>query len=224
VTVLRVASYNTRDFLDDRSAAARVVRSLAPDVLCLQEVPRRLGGAWRVARFARECGMRTVGHHRGSGGTTILVSPAVTVSVAAHERLSTALLDRTRGYAVAQLAAPGWPALTAVSLHLSLRATERRRHVAAVLERLAGLPGPLVVAGDLNELADGAAYRALAAPLRVVTGDRPTYPAHAPRLALDVVFVTDDVRVVEGRPARLDESDVRAASDHRPVWVDLVPA
>ena len=59
--------------------------------------------------------------------------------------------------AVAQLAAPGWPALTAVSLHLSLRATERQRHVAAVLERLAGLPGPLVVAGDLNELADGAA-------------------------------------------------------------------
>ena len=72
--VVRVASYNTRDFLDDHRLSARLVRALDPDVLCLQEVPRRLFGGWRVARFAGACGLHWAGHHRGSGGTTILTS------------------------------------------------------------------------------------------------------------------------------------------------------
>jgi endonuclease/exonuclease/phosphatase family metal-dependent hydrolase len=38
VTTLRVATYNTRDFLDDHRLAARIVRAVAPDILCLQEV------------------------------------------------------------------------------------------------------------------------------------------------------------------------------------------
>ena len=42
MTTLRVATYNTRDFLDDHRLAARIVRAVAPDILCLQEVPRRL--------------------------------------------------------------------------------------------------------------------------------------------------------------------------------------
>ena len=55
VRAVRVASYNTRDFLDDHHLAARIVRAVDPDVLCLQEVPRRLFGGWRVRRFARAC-------------------------------------------------------------------------------------------------------------------------------------------------------------------------
>jgi len=58
VRPVRVASYNTRDFLDDRDAAASVVRAIDPDVLCLQEVPRRLGAAWRVSRFAGRAAWR----------------------------------------------------------------------------------------------------------------------------------------------------------------------
>ena len=57
MTGMRVASYNLKDFTLDRHAAARVVRAIDPDVLCLQEVPRRLFGAWRVSAFAAECGM-----------------------------------------------------------------------------------------------------------------------------------------------------------------------
>ena len=54
---VRVASYNTRDFLDDHHLAARVVRAVDPDVLCLQEVPRRLFAGGRVRRFAAACGL-----------------------------------------------------------------------------------------------------------------------------------------------------------------------
>ena len=74
VPSVRVASYNTRDFLDDHHLAARVVRAVDPDVLCLQEVPRRLFAGWRVRRFAAACGLDWAGGHRGSGGTTVLTS------------------------------------------------------------------------------------------------------------------------------------------------------
>lgn len=220
---LRVASYNTRDFLDDRRAAARVVRRIDPDVLCLQEVPRRLGASRRVAAFAGECGLRWVGRHRGSGGTTVFVSSRVTVRAATHHRLQVALLDRTRGYALARLDLPGWPPLTVASVHLSLREDERERHARAILGAMAAEPGAAVVAGDLNEVEGGRAHARFTVPMRVVSPRIPTFPARAPRRALDVVLATPDLRAVEGPAVDLDEQDVRSASDHRPIWVDLVP-
>ena len=83
--------------------------------------------------------------------------------------------------------------------------------------------GALVVAGDLNELNDGAAHRAFAQGLRVVSGSVPTYPSRAPRKALDVIFATPHLKVVAGPPVVLDDAVLAAASDHRPVWVDLTP-
>ena len=88
---------------------------------------------------------------------------------------------------------------------------------------LADQPGALVVAGDLNELNDGAAHRAFAQGLRVVSGSVPTYPSRAPRKALDVIFATPHLKVVAGPPVVLDDAVLAAASDHRPVWVDLTP-
>ncbi|HET7761490.1 MAG TPA: endonuclease/exonuclease/phosphatase family protein [Phycicoccus sp.] len=221
-TTLRVASYNTRDFLDDHHLAARVVRALDPDVLCLQEVPRRLFARWRLARFARRCGLRPTGSHRGSGGTSILVSERVRLESAAHHRLPVRWPDRTRGWALARVRLVGGAEVTVVSLHLSLRAEERERHTEAVLRALADA-GPLVVAGDLNEGADGAAWRRLDVPdrLRLVAPDGPTFPAHSPRRRLDVVFASPSLRPLPHREVLLPDRVWAAASDHRPVWVDL---
>ena len=219
---LRVASYNTRDFLDDAAVAARVVRAIDPDVLCLQEVPRRLLAGVRLRRFARHCGLRATGPHRGSGGTTVLVSDRVRLVEAAHHRLPVRWPDRTRGWAHARVALPGVGEVTAVSLHLSLRAAERERHVAAVLAALEDVD-PLVVAGDLNEESEGGAWRRLDLPgrLRLVAPDGPTYPAHAPRRRLDVVFASPSLRVLPAAPVAVPDSVWRLASDHRPAWVDL---
>ncbi len=219
---LRLATYNTHDFLDDAHLAARLVRAVDPDVLCLQEVPRRLLAGWRLRRFARRCGLRTTGPHRGSGGTTVLVSDRVCVADAEHRRLAVRWPDRTRGWARARVALPSGAELTAVSLHLSLRADERERHVADVLEALADT-GPLVVAGDLNEESDGAAWRRLDVPdrLRLVAPDRPTYPARSPRRRLDVVFASPGLRVLPRREVAVPDAAWQRASDHRAVWVDL---
>ncbi len=218
----RVATYNTRDFLDDHRLAARVVRAIDPDVLCLQEVPRRLFAPWRLRRFAAACGMRWSGRQTGSGGTTVLTGERVELLEASHQRLPVRWPDRTRGWARARIRLPGGHELTAVSLHLSLRPPERVRHVQAVLGALEGVE-PLLVAGDLNEEDDGPAFRLVDVPGRLgVAGPQaPTYPARSPRRRLDVLFASPQLRVLPAREVLLPDSVWAAASDHRPAWVDL---
>ena len=220
--VVRVASYNTRDFLDDHHLAARLVRAVDPDVLCLQEVPRRLLGGWRVRRFAAACEMRWPGHHRGSGGTTIFTSDRVRVLGAHHSRLPVRWPDRTRGYAVVRLAASGGAELTAVSVHLSLKAGERVTHTERILQALADR-GPLVLAGDLNEDDTGGAWRLIDVPdrMRLVSPAQPTYPARSPRRRLDVVFASPGLRALPHREVLVPDAVWARASDHRATWVDL---
>ncbi|HET9633586.1 MAG TPA: endonuclease/exonuclease/phosphatase family protein [Terrabacter sp.] len=52
-------SWNLHDLQDDRAAAARAIRAVDPDVLCLQEVPRRLTTQLRVPPFADPAGRHT---------------------------------------------------------------------------------------------------------------------------------------------------------------------
>ena len=225
---VRVASYNGRGFRDDRTAAARIVRTIDPDVLCLQEAPRWLRAASRIRRFAAECGMRWVGGHRGSGGTTMLVSGRVVLDRSWHQRLPVAVLQPPRGYAIARVIPPSGTPLLVASVHLSLHAGERHAHSLRILRALgdpeSGDPEPVrtVVAGDLNEFESGLAWRLLASRLPLVSPRVPTFPARRPRAMIDVVFATPDLRVVPTDPVPLDEDDIVAASDHRPVWVDLL--
>lgn len=220
---LRVASYNLRDFKDDADAAARVVRAINPDVLCLQEVPRHLLSSHRIASFAARCGLYWSGGHRDSGGTTVMSSLRTDIADAQHRPLKVARLQRERGYAVSHVRLPGHQAVGFVSMHLSLDPGERATHTATVLRSLPG-GGSLVVAGDLNEGPDGQAWMALARRLRVASVDAPTFPAGNPRHRLDVIFASPELRVVASGMSdtvELDPADLVAATDHRPVWVDL---
>lgn len=217
---LRVASYNLRDLKDDEQAAARVVRAINPDVLCLQEVPRYPLSSKRIGRFAARCGLSWSGGHRGSGGTTMMSGPRVEVLDVRHGRLKVAWLQRERGYAVGHVRLPGQRSVGFVSIHLSLDAAERAEHAATVL---AALPrdGLLVLAGDLNEGPDGQAWRSIAERLRVVSGDALTFPAKNPCHRLDAIFASAGLPVAAGDPLALNLADLQAASDHLPVWVDL---
>ncbi|MER7070770.1 endonuclease/exonuclease/phosphatase family protein [Terrabacter sp. NPDC000476] len=215
-------SYNLHDLRDDRTAAARVVRAVDPDVLCLQEVPRRLTTELRLPPFARACGLRWDGRRLGTGGTAVLTGPRVVVHGSRRGRLPVRFPDRTRGYAVATVSLPGGGATVApvdvVSVHLGLKAPERVRHAAALL---ATLSARAVVAGDLNEGADGAAHRLVAARLPVVSSAEATFPADRPSVVIDVVFASPGLSRVPGATVELPERDLASGSDHRPVWVDL---
>ncbi|CCH77779.1 conserved hypothetical protein [Nostocoides japonicum T1-X7] len=220
MTRLRVASYNTRDFLDDRAAAAAVVRALDPDVLCLQEVPRRLFATTRVATFAAQCRLYWGGHHRGSGGTTILTSLRTDVAASAHHRLRVHWPDRTRGYATVRLRLPDGRDLVVASVHLGLRPDERAEHAGSIVRAL-GRTERAVVCGDLNEEAGPASDVLRRAGLGPVSPPEPTFPARSPRRRLDVVLATPDLAVLPHVAVDLPAADLVRASDHRPVWVDL---
>ncbi len=220
MTPMRIASYNTRDFLDDVDAAARVVRAIDPDVLCLQEVPRRLFSVTRVASFAATCSMFWTADLRGSGGTAVFTSLRVQVLGSARYPLPVPAARRRRGFATVRVASPGGGGLTVASVHLGLDAEERYRHVVEILDRV-GADGELVVAGDLNEDETGRAWRELARRLRLVSPTTPTYSSAHPRMLLDVVLASPGVQALPHHEVDLKPADVRAASDHLPTWADV---
>ncbi|MDQ1664772.1 MAG: hypothetical protein QOH75_803, partial [Actinomycetota bacterium] len=71
VTELRVLSYNVRGLRDDRAALADVVRSVDPDVVCVQEAPKYLRWRSKCASLAREWGLLYVAGGGSTGGTAL---------------------------------------------------------------------------------------------------------------------------------------------------------
>ena len=73
-----------------------------------------------------------------------------------------------------------------------------------------------------NEGEEGRAHRSIAGRYRVVSPGAATFPTSRPERVIDIVFASPDLVVRPGGPVDLDEADLRAASDHRPVWVEVV--
>jgi endonuclease/exonuclease/phosphatase family metal-dependent hydrolase len=84
----------------------------------------------------------------------------------------------------------------------------------------------VIVGGDLNETAEGAA-RTLLAPLVRDPAEQSehTFPAAGPVRRIDAVLVSERVRVREARAvrstARVSEERLAGASDHLPTLLDV---
>ena len=224
-----MVSWNIRDLLDDPLAVRRVLRALAADVVCLQEAPRRPGGGLRIRALAHATGLRHVGGGRTSGGTALLLSPRVVVrSLQAFRLPVRGLVTRTRGAVVASLVVRDGGRLVVACVHLPLTPQDRLDHarrvqrvLAATVAREAGRTAVLV-AGDFNEPAGEPAWRAFE-PLvtDVVPSAAPTYPAAVPGGRIDALLLGPHCHVLTYGDGGADPDEVRQASDHRPVVVDL---
>ena len=183
-------TYNVHDLRDDRAAAARVVRAVGPDVLCLQEVPRRLTTELRLPPFARACRLLWNRGRLGTGGTAVLTAPRVVVHDVRRGRLPVRFPDRTRGYAAATVSlagdGPGLPPVTVVSVHLGLRAPERAAATPRWCSR-GWVTGPSWQGTSTRKPAR-AAYDLIAGRLPLASDGVPTFPARLPTVALDAVF------------------------------------
>ncbi|WP_154402173.1 endonuclease/exonuclease/phosphatase family protein [Ornithinimicrobium cavernae] len=223
---IRVASYNLRGLKDDPAAAAEVVRRIDPDVLLLQEVPRHPLSGFRIAMFARRCGLRWTGRTRRLSGTGMMTSRRITATDSVDRKLPVALRANPRSYTAAQVRVPGGQDITVVSLHLSLLEDERIRHATLVLEELAADPtladGPFVIGGDLNESSQGGAWRLLGERLALASPDRPTFPSAQPRSWIDAIFASAELTVLPHEDVVLEPELLSAATDHLPVWVDVL--
>ena len=199
-----------------RGNAAAQAAAIAPfDLALLQEVvdgPRHVGvlaPGWPHHAFARARG-RLDGGAQGN----LLLSRQPIATWTAHD-LSNHPLERRVGLH-AEI-----DGVHLVTVHLDLSGLGRRRQLARLLE-LIPASGPLVLAGDCNDWSlalDRLLQRhGLIEAHRAVHGRvARTWPARAPLLGLDRIYVRD---VAVRDAGRLDAA---GSSDHHGVWAELSP-
>lgn len=113
--------------------------------------------------------------------------------------------------------------LTIVGTHLhrpSRDALIHRRHIDAIATLVASIPGPLVLAGDFNTSPYSASYRYLVrrtglTPVAPMLPTWPAWPALLPQVALDHIFVSENL-IATGVGA-----GPVSGSDHLPIWATL---
>lgn len=216
---IRVASYNVRGLKDDRAALVQIIRTIAPDVLLLQEVPRHPVSGHRIANLAADVGLTWFGGRRYRMSTTLMTDLRMDVLEAHHGPLPVRRFDEPRGFGMATVRLPGHRPIVACSMHLSLRTADRLPEVKTVLD-VAGARLPMVAGGDLNEEPSGRAWRHLASALPQVSASAPTFSAQDPHKQIDGIFATGTLHGVIPE-LDLDPVLLAAATDHLPVVVDL---
>jgi len=244
---MRVVSWNIhggvgRDGRMDLGRVARVLQHARCDVAALQEVgaPHRAHDgedrSHEVADQAAHLG-RLLGWTAAYGPTLVLAGrPYGNAVLSRYPIVRVKNYDLSvrgrepRGCLRADLAVEGG-ALHLFNLHLGLSGGERRRQAAMLLSadllRDAALTAPLVVCGDFNMWfpVPGPIARLLRQSLRdaayLAGARRATWPARLPLLRLDRAYVDGAVEVLAC--GVLDDGEAREASDHLPLWLDVVP-
>lgn len=221
---LRVLSYNVHGLRDDRAALTGLIRGLAPDVLVVQEAPRRFRWRHKTAGLADDLGLVVAAGGLPALGNLLLTSLRVRVHHTSCLRYPLTPGRHLRGAVFATCSVRG--ARFAVSgSHLATDSTERPDQAARWKAALGQVEGPLIAGGDLNEGPGGGAWRTVADGLLDAAepgggGLLPTFPATLPRHRLDALFVSPDVEV--SRYEVVESDAARRASDHLPVLVDLL--
>jgi len=220
MATLRVLSYNVHGLKDDRAALTGLVRDLAPDVVMVQEAPRRFRWRHKCAALADDFGMVVAAGGLPSLGNLLLVSLRVRVRETWCLRYPLTPGRHMRGAAFAACSVRG-ARFTVSGSHLATDPVERPAQALRWKQELTAIEGTVIAGGDLNEGPGGAAWRTVADGF--VSSDSPlTFPATLPRLRLDAVFVTPDVTI--DRYEVIESDQARRASDHLPVVADLTLA
>lgn len=226
VPTLRVMTYNVRSMRDDRAALGRVISSVEPDVVCVQEAPRF--ARWRslCAELARRSGLVVVGGGRTAGANLIMSTLAVDVDATEDVLFSKNRGLHRRGTSIALLRLAG-SRFAVAGTHLDVEAEPRLRHVRELHSALARyVPADVstIVAGDINDRPGSAAWSELVgqrpdAFATAGTGSAFTSEAASPRQTIDGIFVDPRLTVLSARV--VDHPDVALASDHLPVIAEL---
>src|SRR5579859_7904098 len=234
---MRVMSYNIRSLRDDGQAVARVITSVDPDVVCIQEAPRFLLWRRKCARLAARTGLRIASGGRIAAANMIMVRPEVEVLAADSVLFTKDPRLHQRGTAMARLRVDGYEVVVA-GTHLDGYPEPRLRHVAELRNALSAFrdgAAPVVLAGDMNDDPGSAVWAELetvgsdsfavagaVAGAVADTADGNTLNVQHPTRRIDAIFAGAGLSVLAARA--IDSADVRVASDHRPVVAELEPA
>ncbi|MEV6694057.1 endonuclease/exonuclease/phosphatase family protein [Micromonospora sp. NPDC051196] len=222
---LRVVSYNVHGQRDDVAALAAVVRQVAPDVLIVQEGPRRFGWRAKSATLAASLGLVVAAGGLPSLGNLLLVSLRVRVTGVRHQRFPLTPGRHMRGAAYADCLVGTGARFTVAGSHLATDPAERPEQAKLFKRELDSAPLPVIAAADLNDEPGGPAWHTVAhgltdAAVAADRADRLTYSCANPRRRIDGVFVDPRITVVDYDVP--DTPLTRRASDHFPIVVDLL--
>lgn len=221
--MLRLLSYNVHRLSDDLGALVRVIRGVAPDVVFIQEAPRRLRWRYRCAELARWCGMFAASGGGVALGNLLMVSQRVAVHEAWSMRYPLTPGRHMRGAAFARCSV-GSSRFVLAGSHLSTDPAERPVQAALLRAALGNTEEPVLLGVDVNETASGLAWRTLAdgrqdaATVADMTAV-PTFSVRSPRRRIDAIFTDPRCQVL--RYEVLDSVDVRRASDHFPLVAEV---
>jgi endonuclease/exonuclease/phosphatase family metal-dependent hydrolase len=224
---VRLLSYNVHGGRDDRGMLARIIRDARPDVVVVQEGPRRFRWRTKAAELAHKWGLVYAAGGLPSLGNLVVVSHRVRVLDTWSLRYPLTPGRHLRGAVFARCAietrvGTAVP-FTVAGTHLATDDGERPRQATAFLDAIAGVSEPVIAALDVNEPPDRPSWHLLTDKLddaAAIRGDdRPTFPSGAPDRRLDAVFV--DRRCTIMSYDVLGVPGTAAASDHRPVLADI---
>lgn len=224
---LRVVSYNIHACVgrDGRFAPPRILQvleALDADIIGLQEVEdRRIHGETVTDYLAAGLSMYaspgpTLNRGEDAYGNLLLTRTAPTDI----ERFDLSVGRREPRGAISARLDVGGHRINAIVTHFGLAMGERKRQLAALLEATSGSKSELnILMADFNEWrpANGL-HRRLRKHFEPCRALR-TFPAHAPLLALDRIYVAPHGHIER---VHVDRSGiVRVASDHLPLVADL---
>jgi endonuclease/exonuclease/phosphatase family metal-dependent hydrolase len=229
--MIRVASYNMRKAIgtDRRRRPERTIEVLCEldaDVIALQEADRRFGArtsALPLHMIDEHSCYKPVSFNGRDGslgwhGNAMLVRKDV--EVRSTELVHLPSLE-PRGAVVADLDVHG-ERLRVVGMHLDLSGLWRRRQAHAILAHLAGRDDrpATVLMGDLNEWsARGGCLRDFAHHCRFADCGR-SFHSRRPVARLDRIMVMPGLEVVACGTHH--SATARRASDHLPIWAELM--
>lgn len=229
---LRIASYNLHKCVggDGRADPGRVlavINALGADVIALQEVDRRMGArpAALPARlieaetdFHRAPLPRTGPDSLGWHGQAVLIRRGIRVEEGGGLALPGL---EPRGALWLRLAPEGADPFMLIAAHLGLRRSDRRAQWARIAEAMrAAAPAPVLAIGDFNEWRAKRGFEALSG--FEIHAPGPSFPARAPLGRLDRIVAGPGLRL--SRMGVFDSPLSRRASDHLPIWADVVGA
>ena len=242
--VLRVMSYNIQAGGGKLENIAEAIRSLAPDIVGLQEVDvhwgersafadqaaglaQALGMQARFARIYRIAPADSTRPPREYGVALLTRCPVRSFTNHMLARLSTQESNPLPALMPGFLEATvdvGGTAVRVFNTHLDYRSdpTMRRQQVAEMLAIVGESSSPTILLGDLNAPPQAPELQPLFARLKdtwpATAGAGLTYPASEPLRRIDYILASEHFVARSGRvPATF-------ASDHRPVVADLVLA
>jgi endonuclease/exonuclease/phosphatase family metal-dependent hydrolase len=221
---LRLLSYNVHGLRDDVAALAAVVRAADPDVVILQEAPRRFRWRTKSAVLANSFGLVVAGGGLPALGNLVLTSLRVRVHGQDCVQYPLTPGRHLRGAVVVRCSVGRTPFAVAGS-HLATDDGERPVQAEILRRVLADVGDPLLLGIDVNETPDGGAWRTLTgtrlvdAAVAAGRADQATFPVAAPGRRIDAILVDPRCEVVDYRV--FDPPEARRASDHFPLLVDV---